>query len=1219
MAYASFPSLRGRLGTVVLLALLPVLALTVYTGRRQYQLDGEAAEEHAVRLARHVSFAQRELLEKTHQLLLEMAKSSAVRDLDAERCRAFMSGTSCVNLGVTDAQGLVISSALTGLVSVANEPWFRRTLQTRDFFAGGYEMNTATRSTTLMVGYPLLSAQGAVRAVVFAVIDLQWVARLAEMMELPEGASMKVLDRGGKTLMSLPSDVDEAFVEETLQRAVANRVMAGAVRGAGRLYGVSPLYAGQKRPSIFVAVAIPSALAFERARQNLIHDIVLWVLAVLLMLLALHLAGHVLFVRPIQLVIAATKRLACGDLNTRVGSTGGGRELEQLGHSFDEMAEALARQSTQLQQSEEQFRQVVETSPLGMHFWQLQPDGQLVFTGANRVADEILNIEHASLVGKPILEAFPWLAGTEVIDRYREVCVLGVPWHSEETRYVGDQVSGVYEVFAFRTLTGSMAAMFSDITERRKAIEALRESEQRFRQLFENSPDAIFVENLEGIVLDVNPAACHLHGIPREKLIGLHVTDLVPAEQREQVARDFQKVVSGEWTYFESQSYTASQRAMSVEISVAHIEYDGKIAILLHVRDISNRKRAELAVLESETRFRHLSEATFEAIVLTDAGHIIDANSRLVEMLGYQLTELINKSLSDLIAPESLDFVNEYMRSGSDKSLEFLARRKDGSTVAIEAHGRTLPFKGHFVRVIAMRDMTDEKRSQETMLRLVTAVEQTVEAIVITDPKGVIIYANPSFEVITGYTVDEAIGQNIRILKSGKHDTAFYRDLWETISRGDVWRGFFFNRKKDGTLYQEEDTISPIKDTQGRITSYVSVKRDVTHEMALELQLLQSQKMEAVGRLAGGVAHDFNNMLTAITGYGELSITRLPKGDPLRHNLDEILKAADRATTLTRQLLAFSRKQVLDTRIFDLNELITNIQNMLRRLIGEDVELVILLEQASIWPIKADPGQIEQVLLNLVINARDAMPLGGKLTILTANVTVDESFARQHIGMVAGDYVLMSVADTGIGMSDEIKPHLFEPFFTTKEGGKGTGLGLATSYGIIKQSGGQIAVTTKIGAGSTFDIYLPGMGGKTLSNGRAARVMEETPRSRGNETILLAEDEEAVRELTQMILRELGYNVLSAENGVRALQLVHDHSDQRIDVLLTDIVMPQIGGRELAERMRKTQPDLKVLFITGYSIEAERISGMLSYTTSYLPKPFTPSALGRKIREVLDV
>jgi len=1152
-----------------------------------------------------------------------MTQSPVVRSLDEDRCRNFVSDefrlrTFYLNLGVADANGRVIASAATGAVSVASEPWFQRALKTRKFAVDGYEVNPQTGVPLLTAGYPLLDERGAVRAVVFATMDLQWVTPLTATMELPAGACVMIVDHKGRILYLPGADEAEgALVEDVVQQAIAEPGTGGAVRGTEWLYGVAPLFAGQKRSLMFVAVAIPLESAFARARENMVHSVIVWVLAALLVLLALEMTGHKLFVGPLQKVIAATQRLAGGDLTARVGCTGGGRELEQLGRAFDEMAAALAQQAAQLEQSEERFRQIVETSPLGMHFWRLQPDGRLLFTGANRAADQMLGIEHAPLAGKTILEAFPWLDGTEVPTRYREVCVLGVPWHSEEIRYVGDSVAGIYEVFAFRTVPGSMAAVFTDITERRETLEALRESEQRFRQLFENSPDPVFVESHEGVILDVNPAASRLHSLARERLVGRNVADLVPPEMREQVVRDFPKVVAGEWVHFESQSYTAGGRAVPVEISAARIHYAGQPAVLLHVRDISARKRAELALLESETRYRVLSEAAFEAIVLTDGGRILDANSRFLEMLGYPLAELAGNLFTNLVAAESpIKTVEQERRPGAGP-VEFLLRRKDGTVVRVQPHSRIIPYKGRRICVIAMRDTTEEYRARETMQRLATAIEQTVEAIIITDAQGNIVYANPSFETITGYRLAEVIGQNPRFLKSGKHDETFYRDLWKTISRGDVWRGFFFNRKKDGAIYQEEATITPLKDADDNITSYVAVKRDVTHEVALKLQFLQSQKMEAIGRLAGGVAHDFNNRLTAITGYGEICLRRLPEGDPQRRNIEEILKAAERAGTLTRQLLAFSRKQVLELKILDLGELVANIQNMLHRVIGEDIELVISSEPAPLWPVKADPGQIEQVLLNLAVNARDAMPLGGKLILHTANVTVTEASDQEDLGVTPNHYVRLSVSDTGTGMTDEVKSHLFEPFFTTKEGGKGTGLGLATSYGIIKQSGGQITVASKPGSGSTFHIYLPRAGGEATTS-KHTIVVQEAPRSRGNETIVLVEDEEAVRELCQIVLTELGYEVLNAENGVKALELFREQKDRRVDLLLTDIVMPQMGGRELAEQLRQSRPSLKILFITGYSAEAEEITQILSQQTFYLSKPFGGSDLGRKVREVLD-
>jgi len=1218
-----FSTLRARLASVTLMALLPVLGLTLFMGWQQYRTHREAVEQHVSRMAWHVSLEQRELMERVREWLQALSQSAVLREPDPARCGAFLREEHgrqryVVELGLADAGGQVLASTASRPGSVAGEPWFQRVLERKDFSVARYEVNPQTGLPSLTVGFPVFGEQGVVKAVLFATMDLQWVTRSAAMMDLPQGACVMVVDRSGRIVHFAGAEGAEgALVEDALQAALGEPVVMSTVSGTGWFYGVAPLLAGQKRSAVYAVVAIPWATAFGPARRMMIENALVWVLAPLWMWLALQMAGQRLLVQPIQRLIAATQRLARGELSTRVGPTGGGRELEQLGRSFDEMAEALAKQAAQLQRSEEQFRHIVETSPLGMHFWKLQPDGQLVLTGANPAADQMLGVEHAPLVGKRILDAFPWLAGTEVPNRYREVCVLGVPWHSEQIRYKDGQLVDVYEVYAFRTEPGSIAVMFRDVTERRKSLEALRESEQRFRQLVENSPDAIFVESLDGRVLDVNPAACRLHGLPREKLVGRHVTELVPPEFREQVRQDYQKLVSGEWTHFEGRSYTAAQTVVPVEVNVSRIQYAGQPALLLHVRDVSTRKRAELSLLESETRNRVLSEAAFEAIVLTDGGRIIDANSRMVELLGYSLAELVGKPMTEFIADESPSTTFEPGRRRSSAPVEILLRRKDASRVRVEPHSRIIPYKGRQVCVIAMRDITEEYRTREVMQRLAAAVEQAVEAIVITDPQGNILYVNRSFERITGYSRAEVLGRNPRILKSGKHDAAFYRELWDTLTRGEVWHGFFYNRKKDGTIYQEEASINPIKDDRGRITSYVAVKRDVTHERALQQQLLQAQKMEAIGRLAGGVAHDFNNRLTSVIGYCELALRRLPEADPGRRYLQEILKAADRAKTLTRQLLAFSRKQVLESVVFDLNDLLRNIQDMLTRTIGEDITLVMELQPKGLWPVKADPGQIEQVLLNLVVNARDAMPLGGQLTLRTANRVVDESGPGRLPGVTPGEYVQLSVADTGIGMTEEVRSHLFEPFFTTKEDGKGTGLGLATSYGIIQQSGGHIIVTTQPKAGTTFDIFLPRADGqKTVAS--HAVVVEEVPRTRTNETILLVEDEEPVRELARLVLSELGYNVLSAANGVEAIEVLHKHPDTRLDLLVTDVVMPQMGGRELAERLRQDRPGLKVLFTTGYSSEAESISRILSPSTFYLAKPFNASGLGRKVREVLD-
>jgi signal transduction histidine kinase len=383
---------------------------------------------------------------------------------------------------------------------------------------------------------------------------------------------------------------------------------------------------------------------------------------------------------------------------------------------------------------------------------------------------------------------------------------------------------------------------------------------------------------------------------------------------------------------------------------------------------------------------------------------------------------------------------------------------------------------------------------------------------------------------------------------------------------------------------------------------------------ALQEQLRQSQKMEAIGKLAGGVAHDFNNLLTVIQGYGELILNSVDQNSPLRQDVQEIINASERASSLTRQLLAFSRKQVLQPKVLDLNTHVSNMDKMLRRMIGEDIELVTLLAE-NLGRIKADPGQIEQVILNLALNAKDAMLKGGKLTIETANVKLDESYAHSHIGVTPGHYVMLSVSDNGVGMTPEIKERIFEPFFTTKEKGKGTGLGLSTVYGIIQQSGGNVWVYSEPGVGTTFKIYLP-----VIEEGRDSiqSLAVSTKPLQGSETILLVEDEEMVRKLACTVLQKYGYTVLEAPNGEEALRIVQGQNGNPIHLMVTDVVMPGMSGRQLADRLGSLWPEMKVLYMSGYTDNAIVHHGVLDPGIAYIQKPFAPNALTSKVREILD-
>jgi PAS domain S-box-containing protein len=510
------------------------------------------------------------------------------------------------------------------------------------------------------------------------------------------------------------------------------------------------------------------------------------------------------------------------------------------------------------------------------------------------------------------------------------------------------------------------------------------------------------------------------------------------------------------------------------------------------------------------------------------------------------------------------------------------------------------------------RDVTAQRRAESEMRQLAEAVGQAAESIVITSKDGAIEYVNPAFERITGYVRSEALGQNPRVLKSGVQDAAFYKELWDTIMAGRIWTGRMVNRRKDGSFYTEECTISPVYDAAGVVDRFVAVKRDVTQELALEEELRQAQRLESVGQLAAGVAHDFNNMLSPILGYAEMLAAEFSRDDVRHAQLIQIKHAAERSRDLIRQLLAFSRKQVLELSLVDMCEVVRAMQGFLKRAVRENVEIRVQLDDAP-QTVRADVSQIEQVLVNLCVNAQDAMPEGGVLAIAVAPARFDSAQCAAHPGLQPGQYVMLSVTDTGMGMDAETRRHIFEPFFTTKEHGKGTGLGLATVYGIVKQHGGIILVTGEPGKGAAFQIYLRYIHGQVLAEG-ASEVQGK--QAAGTETILLVEDNVVVRELTKEILERQRYTILDAPSGIHALEIVAHHAGP-IDLLLTDVVMPDMNGRELFDRVIVQRPGLKVMYMSGYPDNVIARHGALDEGVVFIQKPFTSLKLLAKVREAL--
>ncbi|HEV7923850.1 MAG TPA: response regulator [Verrucomicrobiae bacterium] len=516
-------------------------------------------------------------------------------------------------------------------------------------------------------------------------------------------------------------------------------------------------------------------------------------------------------------------------------------------------------------------------------------------------------------------------------------------------------------------------------------------------------------------------------------------------------------------------------------------------------------------------------------------------------------------------------------------------------------------------------EVAEHRRAEESLRLLGSAVEQSKESIVITEaeldlPGPKIVFVNPAFTKMSGLSAEEAIGKTPRILQGPRTDRAVLNRLRQNLQRGEPFEGETVNYRKDGKEFTLEWQIAPIRDASGTLTHFVAIQRDITARKQFEAQSIQSQRMETVGKLAGGVAHEFNSILTAITGQGELVLCDLPPRSPLANNVTEIIRAASRAAALTRQLLAYGRKQFLQPETLDLNQVLAGMQGMFRHVMGGDVNTQIA-PGLGLRMVHADAGQIEQVIMNMVMNARDAMPNGGKLTLETANVAFDQGSIGRYPELRAGDYVMLAITDTGAGMSEAVKARAFEPFFSTKEVGQGTGLGLSTCYGIIKQSGGHISVYSEPGRGATFKIYLPQV---KSSAGTPVQPLNSPDLPSGTETILLVEDDPALREMAGTLLRRLGYMVLSAANGIDALSLKQQRGIGHIDLLFTDVVMPHMSGKELADRVRTLFPHTRVLFTSAYTENAIVHQGVLDQGVALLQKPFTPSALAHKLREVLD-
>jgi PAS domain S-box-containing protein len=848
-----------------------------------------------------------------------------------------------------------------------------------------------------------------------------------------------------------------------------------------------------------------------------------------------------------------------------------------------------------------------------------------------------------------------------------------------ENRMLGVMAMFSREALAEDTLDAlaSVADLISQGIERKRAEEGLRESEERYRLLFESSPQPMWVYDLETLAfLAVNESAVHHYGYSREDFLAMTIKDIRPAEDipalYDSVAKGSEGVdKAGAWRHRKKDG-----TIIEVEITSHLLVFADRRAELILAHDITDRKQAEEALRESEARKRAILEASMDCIITMDRnGLVVDWNPAAEKTFGYTQEEVIGREMALLIIPQRFrdqhrQGLARYLATGKAKvigqRLELSAKHRDGTEFPIELTITRIESKGAAMFTGYLRDITDRKKAENRLSAQYTVTRALAESNTIEEGAPRILQAvceSLGWEYGSLWTVDRGsnvlrcsqVWQNLGA-ESGDFESASRESVFapgvglpgtvwndrQAVWVADVVEDTNFPRSSAAAKVglhgacafpiefrseilgvveflsrsirePDPDLLAMMVTIGSQIGQFIERKRVEDALGESEEQLRQSQKLEAIGQLAGGVAHDFNNLLTAINGYSALARRRIGEDHPISSYLEEISKAGDRAANLTRQLLAFGRKQLLQPLAINLNDILGDMIKLLKRLIGEDIQLVTK-PGANLKQIKADPGQLEQVLVNLVVNARDAMRRGGTLTIETANIRLDGAYASKHVGVTPGEYVTLAISDTGIGMDHETQSHIFEPFFTTKEKGKGTGLGLSTVYGIVRQSGGNIWVYSELGKGTTFKVYLPQVEDdfSALVDSKAHVTMK-----RGSETVLLVEDEEMVRKLASELMEESGYVVLSASGGEEAINFATAHKD-RIDLLITDVVMPKISGKEVAEQLKTIHPETKVLFMSGYTDEAIVHHGIVDSHIAFIQKPFSEHALAHKIREILD-
>ncbi len=901
------------------------------------------------------------------------------------------------------------------------------------------------------------------------------------------------------------------------------------------------------------------------------------------------------------------------------------KHRESLQRAYDELEDRnrqLRREVTERKRAEEKLRwnetllsQMATSSPLGYLVVDNRTDDILYF---NRRFCQIWGIEHLAdrmrngqLNNNAIIpHCIPLIRDVEAFAKsYQSL-------QDEENRSVGEDTIDFVDgrtIRRFSTQIRDQAGrylgrfyIFEDITAQRSRERELQESEERLDLALRGADLGLWDYNLRTGEAFISERRAEMVGYSIDEL-DPHVSTwatMVHPDDRKRVLKAFEVHLKEETPFYECEHRLRCKSGEYIWVlargTVVERDAEGNpVRITGTSLDVTDHHRASELIAASRASFSSIVEATSDGVLVLDSGkRVLYANSAATSMFRRSKEDIGETWFDQPVVP------------GETTEMDIV--RLDGLAGLAEMRVESTEWEGQPAYLAILRDVTAQRKAQKVQRRLATAIAQSDEAIIITDSEGIIEYVNPAFESRSGYTEAEVIGKKTRFWYNDVHDEEFYRHLIDTIRSGKIWTGRFVSRRKDGTLYHEDATVSPVRDASGKIVNYVALKRDVTQQLELEQQLRHSQKMEAVGTLAGGIAHDFNNLLQVVVGYGELLSTQIDKTAPYYKDLEIILKAGYRGADLVKRILTFSRQAEADFRPVNLNHEVKQAHKLLLRTIPRMIGIETNLAD-NLKTVRADPTQIEQILLNLAVNSRDALPDGGRLVIETENVILDEEYARRHVEVKPGQYVRLTVSDTGCGMDRETTERVFDPFFTTKETGQGTGLGLSTVYGIVKNHGGHITCYSQPGAGTTFKIDFPVLETEIETDVTESGGMPAF----GTETILVVDDEEYIRELAQRYLINAGYTILTAGNGIEALA-VYRKNQSDISLVILDLIMPEMGGMECLGELLKLDPNVKVLIASGFSPAGPARETIKAGVNGFIDKPFRAREMLRTIRRVLD-